>query len=323
MSFHSTSDVLLLVCSVAFALNMGGAGFTPAFSAALGSKIIRRGPALLLFVVCVGFGAFFVGSHVAKTLGSGIVPPETIDRKTALVIVAAATAALLVANTVKIPESTSWVTVFAIASVGVVRGNLNGSTILFKLVPAWVTVPPLAFALTWVAARQLYPLRGWNYRLYEHLTKHEWKLKITVVASSCYLAVAVGAHVANVVAPLATAGVFELRTGMLLFTPVFGLGGLVFFKGAKTIGSDVVPLGLYSATIVNVVVGTLVLLVNRLGIPQSLVHAQVLAVCAIALAKEGSYELLRHRLVRKIMVFWVVSPVIAAAFVVLQLWWLG
>lgn len=318
---HDLVSVLLLAFSVFFALNMGGAGFSPAFSAALGARLIPRTLALVLFALCVGIGALVVGGHVAKTLGSGFVPAGTIDRTTALVLISSATGAMFIANLARIPESTSWVTVFAIAALGVTRENLDWDTVLYKVLPAWLTVPPLAFLVTLLLTRGLYPLRGWNYRLYEHLTKHEWKLRVLVIVSSCYLAIAVGANnVANVVGPLATAGVFDVQTGMLLFTPLFALGGIVFHKATTTIGSDVVPLGLYSAMIINVVCGSMVLVVSWLGIPQSLVHAQVLSVIAIALAKEGSYELLRHRVIRRIAMFWVVSPLIASALVVLQLY---
>jgi sulfate permease len=313
--------VMLLVVSAFFALNMGGAGFSPSFSAALGARLISRVAALSLFVVCVGIGALAIGGNVAKTLGNGFVPPATIDQQTALILIAGATGAMFVANLAKIPESTSWVTVFALGALGLTRENLNWDTIVHRLLPAWLSIPPLALVCTWLLSRSLYPLRGWNYRLYEHLTKHEWKLRVLVILSSCYLAIAVGANnVANVVGPLATAGVFDVQTGMLLFTPLFGLGGAVFFRATKTIGSDVVPIGLYSAVIINVVVGSMVIVVSWIGLPQSLVHAQVLSVIGIALAKEGSYELLRHPVIRRIFVFWIVSPLIAAALVVVQLY---
>src|SRR5215472_19039322 len=67
-------DAALFGFAALFALNMGGAGFTPSFSAALGAKLIHRVPAILLFTLCVGIGAFLVGPHVAKTLGEGLVP---------------------------------------------------------------------------------------------------------------------------------------------------------------------------------------------------------------------------------------------------------
>src|SRR5438552_15429056 len=109
------SGLLLFACSAFFALNMGGSGFAPSFSAALGAKMIRRPTAVALFAVCVGAGALLVGGHVAKTLGGEFVPESSIDRHTALVLIASAAAALFVANAVKIPESTSWITVFALS----------------------------------------------------------------------------------------------------------------------------------------------------------------------------------------------------------------
>lgn len=316
MTTLDLTDLLLVVCSIFFAMNMGGAGFSPSFSAPLGAKLISRRRALVLFTICIGIGALLLGGHVAKTLGGELVPASSIDRRTALFVIASASAALLVANLVKVPESTSWVTVFTLSTLGVVRSNLNVDTILWKLLPAWISVPLVAFVLTYVASRQLYPLRGWNYRVYEHLTKHEWKLRLIVLASSCYLAIAVGANnVANVVGPLATAGVFSVPAGMLLLTPLFALGAIVFSSAAKTVGSEVVPLGLYSAAIINVVAGSLVIVVSWLGIPQSLVHTHVLAVFAVALAKDGSYEIFRHKTIRKIVMFWFVSPLLAGAFV--------
>lgn len=314
------AGVLLAGCSIFFALNMGGAGFSPSFSAALGAGLIRRWPALLLFTLCVGAGGVLIGGNVARTLGSNLVPAGTIDRQAALVVIGSATAALFVANLARIPESTSWVTVFAVSSLGVARGNLNWDTILFRLAPAWLLVPVLAGTATYLLARRLYPLRGWNYRIYEHLTKHEWKLRVLVIASSAYLALAVGANnIANVVGPLATAGVFEVQTGMLLFTPLFALGGIVFFRSSQTIGSDVVPLGLYSASIMNVVVASMVLVMSWIGYPQSIVQAQVLSVFGIALAKDGAHELARNRVVRRIALLWVISPLLAAALVALLL----
>jgi sulfate permease len=313
-------NALLIVFSTFFALNMGGTGFSPSFSAALGARLIRRTAALLLFTTFVGIGALLVGENVVKTLGAGFVPPETIDRQTALVLVAAAAGTLFIANLVKIPQSTTWVTVATLISLGLSRGNLSWDKFLHRLLPAWLAIPPVGFLITWLITRQLYPLRGWNYRVYEHLTKHEWELRALVIASSCYVALGIGAsNVPNVVAPLSTAGVFEVQTGMLLFTPVFALGGMVFSRTAATIGSGVVPLGLYSATIINIVVGSLILASARIGIPQSLVQTQVLCVFAIAFAKEGGHELLRHRMIRRIGLLWIAAPMIAAVLVALLL----
>lgn len=66
-------SVLLVLFSIFFALSMGGAGFSPSLSAALGAKQLRRWPALVLFAICVGIGALLIGGNVAKTLGGRFV----------------------------------------------------------------------------------------------------------------------------------------------------------------------------------------------------------------------------------------------------------
>jgi len=47
------------------------------------------------------------------------------------------------------------------------RGNLNSHTIFYKLLPRGSPFPRRLFHQFFIT-RQLYPLRGWNYRLYEH-----------------------------------------------------------------------------------------------------------------------------------------------------------
>jgi phosphate/sulfate permease len=69
----------------------------------------------------------------------------------------------------------------------------------------------------------------------------------------------------------------------------------------------------------NVVVGSIVLVVSWIGLPQSLVHAQVMSVFGIALAKDGVHDLVRNRVVRRIALFWVISPLVASTLVALQL----
>jgi sulfate permease len=313
----TVSGFLLFAFSAFFAVNMGASGFAPSFSAALGARLIGRLPAVLLFSAFVALGALLVGGHVAKTLGDDFVPPGTLDRRAALIIIASASTALFVASLVKVPESTSQVTVFAIMTLGLVRRNLNSHTFTHRILPSWLSVPLIAFVLTLVLSRLLYPLRPWNFRIYEHLSKHEWKLRLLVLGSSCYLATAVGAHVANVVAPLSTSNVIGQRLGMVLFAPLFGVGAALFPSVARTIGNEVAPLGLYSATIINATVATLLIGIYWLGIPQSLVHAHVFATFAIAFAKVGSYEILRHRVIRRILIFWFVTPSIAMMLVLL------
>lgn len=309
----SLTHVALFALSAFFALNMGGSGMAPAFSVTMGARLVERRIALLLFGGFVIAGALLLGGFVAKTLGGSIVPKSTIDPRTALVVIGAATAALFLANLLKIPQSTSWVTVFAIATVGIQRSNLRSEAIVRKLVPAWIALPMAAFLFTWLVLRALYPLRGWNLRVHEHLAKHEWKLRALSIVSSCYVALAIGANnVANVVGPLAAAEVVDVTLGFVLIAPLFGIGAVIFPSPAKTVANEIVPLGVLTASLCNLVVGSLLLVASRLGIPQSLVQMNAATVIAVSLVKEGDVRLMRGAVLRRIGALWLATPLIAA-----------
>lgn len=310
----STIDALLLLSSFVFAVNMGGSGLAPSFAAALGAGVVPRRWAVVLFGVFVTVGALSLGKFVAKTLGSGLVPAEDFAHGTALCVIASATVALLLANLLKIPQSTSWVTVSAIATVGLVRADLNTDTILYRLVPAWIGLPLLSFVLTGLLLRPFYPLRGGNLRAFEWLSRHQRSLGLIVLATSCYVATAIGSNnVANVVGPLAAAGVVDVTTGFLVAAPLFALGALVFRSPAETIGRKIVPLGLVTAAVANLVTASVLLCASWLGIPQSLVHINAASVAAVSLAKEGAWQMMRRDQLGRIGLTWLATPAIAAA----------
>lgn len=306
-------ELLLLGFSLFFALNIGGSGLAPSFSAALGARLISRAAAVALFIVFVTLGALLLGSFVAKTLGSGLVG-EALNPMTALCVIAAASGALFLANLMRIPQSTSWVTVFAIATVGLRAGTLNADTVLYKLLPAWVGLPILSFVLTTLCVRLFYPPRSTNFRAVERLTRRTGALRAVVLVSSCYVATAIGSNnVANIVGPLAAANVVDVMTGFFIVAPLCGLGAVLFAAPAATVGRAIVPLGPVTATIANLVTGSVLLCASYLGIPQSLVHINTAAVVAISLAKEESWSLMPHVVLRRIGLLWLATPVIAAA----------
>lgn len=312
--------IMLIACSFFFALNMGGSGMAPAFSVALGANIIKRHKAVALYIVFVAAGALIFGKYVAKTLGSGLIPAEIFNEKLTLIVIFSAASALFIANLLKIPESTSWVIVFAISAAGVYYSNLNRGTILYRILPAWILLPITSFLLSFLLARIFYPLRGSNFKLFEYFSKHEWKMKAFVLSGSCYVAMAIGANnVANVVGPLSAAGLIDTMAGLAIISPVFGLGGAVFRSPSKTVGREIVPLGVFTATIVNFTFGSLLILASWLGIPQSCVQMNAFSIFAVSLVKDGSSHVLRHQVIRKMMLLWVITPVIASGLTILLL----
>jgi phosphate/sulfate permease len=306
--------VALLALSVFFALNMGGSTMAPAFGVALGARLLGRRTAIVLFCVFLIAGSLALGRLTATTLSRDIVPPGTLDERTTLIAVGAAAAALFLANALSIPQSTVWVTVFALTAVGLERGNLIEKTLLLRFFPVWIALPLASFVATTALTRVFYPLRGWNYRLYEHLQKHTWKLRALVIASSCYVAFAAGGNnVANVVGPLEAARVLDATTAFLIMAPVYGFGGVLFRAPTKTVGHEIVPLGLFSASICNLVTGSLIIVASLLKVSQSLVQVNMAAVLAVSFVKDGGHLVLRHRKLWRVFALWFVTPLIALA----------
>lgn len=316
------SPMDLALCAVGgwFALNMGGSGLAPAFGATIGARVISVRRAALVFGGFVVAGALVFGSEVARTLGSGLVPAASFDATSTLIVLGAANVALLLANLLKIPQSTSWVTVAAIVALGLTDGELTTHTLTHRLLPAWALLPLASFVLSAALMRWLYPLHGARFGLHAWLSQRTGVLRACAIASACYVALAIGANnVANAVGPLSAAGVFTVTTGMLVLAPVFGLGARVFAGPAGTIARDVVPLGLFAATLCNLVVATLLLVASHLGLPQSLVQLNAAAVLGVALVKEGRAGMLDGRGTRRMLLLWVVTPLLAAALTWLTL----
>ncbi len=305
-------ELAILVVAGLFAVNMGGSGLAPAFSVAMGSGTIGRRTAPLLFAVCVLFGALVLGDGVAKTLGGGIVPRGELTGVRVLCVLGAATVALTLANLLRVPQSTSWVTVLALVALGLSIGELRTETLLTRLLPAWILLPVLAYVLTRLALRIFYPLRASNFRLHERLVRNQRRLRWLVLASSCYVAVAIGANnVANVVGPVSATGLVDVTLGFFIMAPLFGVGALLLGGAARSVGREIVPMGVFAASLVGLVVGTVLLIASHLGLPQSLVQLNAAAVFAVWHVKEDSQRVGEHVVLRRIATVWLVTPVIA------------
>lgn len=317
----TTIDATLAGLGGWFALNMGASGLAPAFGAVLGARAISPRRAVLLFAAFVTAGAVLLGPAVARTLASGLVPPERFDATATLIVLGATNVALLVANLVSIPQSTSWVTVAAITALGVHDGHLATRTLTHRMLPAWGLLPLAAFAITAVVMRALYPLHGrGRLDLHAWLRRRTRALRALALASSCYVALAIGANnVANAVGPLSAAGVMSVSTGLWAMAPLFGAGAALLGGPARTIARGVVPLGLFAATLCNVVVASLLLVASWLGLPQSLVQLNAAAVLGVALVKEGAGGMLDGRGTRRMLRLWVITPILAAALTYLGL----
>lgn len=307
-------DFLLIAVVIFFAMNMGASGIAPTFSAVYGGRLIKKEFAAGLFTLFVVLGAVTLGREVVKTLSQGILHKEFINADVALIILAAASLSLFLANILSIPESTSMVTVGACVGAGLFFGHINLKTFLW-LLPLWLLFPFISFIVTFALYRLIYPPRHNNLWLYQKIFSNEKALKALAVLISCYGAFAVGTNnVANAVGPLYGAGIINKDWGLVSIAPLFGIGALAFGRrNIETFGKDIVPLGIITSNIVCLVTGSLLIIASSLGAPFPYVQLTALSIFAISCVKNGHRFTLRHHITRRMLMVWTLTPLLAVS----------
>ncbi|MFH1542649.1 MAG: inorganic phosphate transporter [bacterium] len=313
--------LLLYILIIFFSLNMGGSGIAPSFAAVYGGKLLNKGWIFILFAVFLTLGAVSFGGRVSTTLGKGFLPSQYFTLEVALAVIFSAALAIFVSNIFKVPQSTSLVTIGSIVGAGLFTGGLNWQTFKY-LLPAWIILPVLAFVITFLLFRVIYPPDFRNLWFYERI--HSWKgtLKIVSIVTACLVAFAVGANnVANAVGPLFGAGLISNPLlGIFFIAPLFVIGGVLF--GEKTmasIGREIVPLGLVTSSLVSFVTASLLSVASFMGIPYPLVLLNGAAILAVSTLKHGHVVAVRQAESQRLVLIWLLAPFAAAAFTYITL----
>lgn len=318
--------VLLFAISIFFAMNMGASGLGVSFAPSVGSDLIKKNKAVIIFTIFVFLGSLFLGGRVAKTLGGKIIPAEFIDLNVALIVLSSACISLFLANILKIPQSTSIATVSSLIGVGIYFRSLNGFMIVY-LLAVWAVVPIAAYFTTYFITKRIYPPTQKNLRFYEKFFLHRNKLVKWILFTNFYSAFGIGTNnVANVVGPLLATDIITPFIGFLVFSLFFGLGGFVLGKGVlNTVSKEIVPVGVLSASIVSLIVSTFIVLCSLLGLPAPYVQFSSLAFLAVYTVKEESNhsKVLVHPVTKRIAKVWIFTPLLSALISFLLLTILG
>ena len=303
-------EIIILLIAIFFSLNMGATSFAGSFSTAVGSKALSRWKSGILFTILAVLGAAFFGREVANTLSKGIIPANLISIKAVAIILTAATLSLFVANLMHIPQSTSLSTLASICGVGLFYHQVAVHKINYLIV-CWILSTLFSYFLIYFTARYVYPPRRSNFWVYEKIVHHQERLKKIVILTSCYKAFAQGSNnVANAVGPLVAAGMVGTTQGLWILGLIFGIGAFTFGGPLKTSGEKIVPLGLLTATIINLVSGTITLVASKLGVPLPTVIVYTIAIFAVSSIKDGTHSTLKKPLTRKTFFTWCINPVI-------------
>ncbi len=309
------------------AVNMGASGTAPSFSAAYGSRVLRPEVIPGLFGCFVFLGAIVAGKKVALTLSGGILPSEMMGITLTTIVLVSVGITLLLANLLRVPQSTSQATVFALVGPAICFRSLQTRLLFFEMIPTWLILPAASFLVTLVIGRFLYrPFRRKHLELLERVGRHP-SLRWLVLGSSCYVAFAIGSNnVANAAGPLAGMVMNELgipRDGngfvlimilaTLIIAPCFAIGSsLMGGRVMRTTGREIVEFGPLGASLVAIVTATLLLLASvTRGIPTSLVQMNTGAIIALGISKVGLRDLFARTSVKKLFSVWAAAPLMA------------
>ena len=308
------------------AINMGGSGTAPAFSAAYGANIIRRNLIPGLFGIMVFLGAIIAGKGTATTMGKGLLAPEMMSFSIVSIILFSVAISLLIANLFGIPQSTSQATVLSVVAPAAYFHALNTDKLFFEIIPTWFILPIISFFLCFLIGKYIYkPLRKRGYTISKKINDNYF-LKGLIVIMSLYVAFSIGSNnVANAAGPIATMTMNELGVSSnesftlimilatLIVAPNFGIGSSLFgHKIVQKTGKEIVLFGRIEAVIIAFVSASLLLFASLTkGIPTSLVQLNVAAILGIGVAKLGFKNIFRKTEVNKFFAMWIIAPIIS------------
>ena len=283
---------------------MGGSGITPTFAAEYGGGVISRKWASILFGFFVICGAYLIGWRVIKTISKGIIDSNLLTTPNVLIIFAVISTGLFIANLLKVPASTSQMTVFALVGIGLSQNAVKWG-IFSKLLPLWFILPVSAFIITFLIGKFAYPrIIAWTQN---HKSKNFHKsVKFWDIVTSCYTAFSIGSNnVANAAGPIVACAILTSNKAVFLLAPFFGIGGYLLGKGnLKTVGKKITDLDLISAAIISLVTGTLLITASLIGLPQSLVQLNAFAIFGFAVSMKN----IKMSTTKRAFLIWLLTP---------------
>ena len=309
--------LIQVLIAVFVALNMGVSGFSVSFAPSYGSRILERSKAVLLYSLCIFLGGILIGPRVVNTLANNILLQQ-FSLVSGLLILFSAGAMMFLSNTLKIPQSTSFVTVASFVGAGLYYGKVNWQSISRIAVVA-VIFSLLSFIVVFLVKRRVYPPSSKNLKLYQNFHIHRGKIKKIIIFTNMYAAFGMGTNnIANVVAPIVGSSTINPVLALAVAAPLFGLGAHLFGKKViDTVSKDIVPIGEISAVIISVVAATFVIIASLLGLPTPYVQITTLSVLAISFVKDGPKHALEKTVFKRMASAWILVPLatIALSFI--------
>lgn len=300
---------VIILISIFLAMNMGISGFSVSFAPSFGSNVLNKNRAALLYGICVIIGSVLIGPRVAETLVRKISYVQ-ISLFSGGIILASCAITMFLSNILKVPQSTSFVTVASFVGAGLFYGKVNWNTVEKILIFA-IIFSIVSFAITIIIKRKIYPPRNGNLYFYEKFFIHRDKFKKFIIFHDMYAGFSVGTNnVANVVAPLLSSLGMGSTFWFLVISPLFGIGAYLW--GGRVINSvskEIIPVGEFSASVVSFITATFVLIASFLGLPTPYVQFTTFSLLGISCVKDGFKHTSEKSIVKRLLWVWILVPI--------------
>lgn len=299
-------------CAVAlfFALNIGAGGAAASISIPYGSGAIPNRQ-LALFICGIGIfaGAFLGSSQVVKTIGGNLIPHTFLNAKVLLIILSSAALSLFLANILKIPLSTSEITVGSVVGVGIAYKTIFIKNILL-VVSFWVIIPTVGFVLGFLFGKLIHQVQKKYPTLETGKTKQI--LTVLVIIFGFFESFSAGMNnVANAAGPIVGAGILSIRQGSVIGGFIIALGAILLGKGVlQTNAKKITQFSLLEGGVISGTSATLVILASIFGLPVPHTQITSTAIMGLGAAQKGP-AIFKTKVISKIVKVWVVSPVLS------------
>ncbi len=298
-----------LISGVFLGWSLGANDAANVFGTGVTTGIVRYRTAVLLTALFAMVGALLEGPKCMGIVGdlSRLLPRDTFP----CTLAAAITMTLM--TYIAIPASASQAIIGAVIGAGILSGSAD-FTKLYKIVACWVVTPIGALVVGYTIHRVLgYVLD----KTVISLNQRNLFYSAGVIVTGCYSAYSLGANnVANVTGVYVGSGMLRPEMAALVGGLSIAGGVLTYSKKVMmTVGKGIVPLDPFSALVVLLAEGVVLHLFTQIGIPVSSSQAVVGAVVGVGLV--GDIRTVSVRILAKIGVGWVFTPILAGSITLL------
>ncbi len=295
-------SLIPLISCVLIAFSIGSNDTSNAFGISVGAGIITFRKAIYLLGVLVFIGAVLQGRNVMRTVGKELV---VLNLKILFVSLLVSAFLIILANWKRLPVSSHQAIIGSLVGSGFAFGSVVRFDTLLKIVESWVISPIGSLFLAIVVYRVMEDI---FHRL--PVFKVERILRMLLILNGIIIAYNTGANeLATALGPIVCYGILTPLQAAIIGTVMLWLGAFMLSERVvETVGKGITSLDAFSGFSAQFSAGISVLIFTTLGMPVSTTYCIIGGIIGVGMLK--GVETIRFHLLRKIMLSWVVTPIL-------------